>query len=72
MFIACALELENQSQEPKGQRDPIGVEAIQKAAREEWVDEIVNAWVTTAREQGVAHILQETGENFQKKFGTNN
>lgn len=78
-FLAWALEPENRSQEPKGRPDPIDVEAIRKGAREEMVDEIVNAWVTAAREEGVARILQETGEdldfiweNFVKKFGANN
>jgi hypothetical protein len=82
-FLAWALEPENRSQEPKGRPhpipDPTDVEAIQKGAREEMVDGIVNGWVTAASEEGVARILQETGEdldfiweNFVNKFGAKN
>jgi hypothetical protein len=78
-LLAWTLEPASRAQKPKERPDPIDVEAIRKGAREEMVDEIVNAWVTAARNEGVARILQETGEdldfiweNFVKKFGAKN
>jgi len=78
-FLAWVLGAENRSQETKGRPDLIDVEAIRMCAREKMVDKIVNEWVTAARNEGVALILQETGEdldfiweNFVEKYGAKN